>query len=385
MRRVLQQIRGSLVLSPVHRIENIQKSACIRLAVCKDAADMTDRWTSDRGEMGEVVGSAAPGSCAKESGDTWRASRPRRRASARGAPRNASMVCPPEAGRTETFGVAPWPLMSPLQRCCALVHGALRSEAPDAEAWLLRISASLCAIEPDPVGVACAAVRRVPRPHAPTRWEAEWSAVACSTDALTGAQRVEYKAWIASGFDRDETMDRMIRDDGATTPTCLRRSDVLDDDAWRGSRLARARARWGLYDFVRVVFPYQSVSGRRHFVVQVDGVRGAWRPTACVLERLQGVTPFLFHAFHDRFVLPQVRKRALLERITPAQRLIAPLLAQGLAESEIARRLGRSRHTVHDHTKAIYRAWGVGSRFELRDLWSGASGVDLPPPKRRRG
>jgi DNA-binding CsgD family transcriptional regulator len=40
----------------------------------------------------------------------------------------------------------------------------------------------------------------------------------------------------------------------------------------------------------------------------------------------------------------------------------------GRSEKEVALILGLSRHTVHEHVKAIYRAYGVRSRAELMSL-----------------
>ena len=37
----------------------------------------------------------------------------------------------------------------------------------------------------------------------------------------------------------------------------------------------------------------------------------------------------------------------------------------GFAEKAVAAQLGLSRHTVHNHVRAIYRAYGVRSRAEL--------------------
>jgi DNA-binding CsgD family transcriptional regulator len=51
--------------------------------------------------------------------------------------------------------------------------------------------------------------------------------------------------------------------------------------------------------------------------------------------------------------------------LSPAEYEVLRLLAQGLAEKEVAARLHLSRHTVHAHTKRIYHAVGVHSRAEL--------------------
>lgn len=57
-----------------------------------------------------------------------------------------------------------------------------------------------------------------------------------------------------------------------------------------------------------------------------------------------------------------LRRRHLL---TPLEEHVLDLLAAGLAVPEIAARLSRSRHTVHDHVKSLHRKIGVNSRAEL--------------------
>jgi DNA-binding CsgD family transcriptional regulator len=52
-------------------------------------------------------------------------------------------------------------------------------------------------------------------------------------------------------------------------------------------------------------------------------------------------------------------------RLSPAQCRIVNLLLQGFGEKEIANQLHLSNHTVHTHTKTIYRNLGVHSRGEL--------------------
>jgi pSer/pThr/pTyr-binding forkhead associated (FHA) protein len=51
--------------------------------------------------------------------------------------------------------------------------------------------------------------------------------------------------------------------------------------------------------------------------------------------------------------------------LSPAQHRILTLALDGLAEKRIASRLGLSTHTVHNHVRAIYRAFQVHSRPEL--------------------
>lgn len=60
----------------------------------------------------------------------------------------------------------------------------------------------------------------------------------------------------------------------------------------------------------------------------------------------------------------------LLRQVSEAQRRVLELLLVGMTEPQIAERLGRSKHTVHDHTKALYSLLGVNSRVQLVLLFS---------------
>lgn len=71
----------------------------------------------------------------------------------------------------------------------------------------------------------------------------------------------------------------------------------------------------------------------------------------------------------------------LLANISTAQQRVLELLLAGLTEPQIAERIGRSRHTVHDHTKAIYAALKVSNRVQLVLLFSG-NPVHTPNPGR---
>ncbi len=60
----------------------------------------------------------------------------------------------------------------------------------------------------------------------------------------------------------------------------------------------------------------------------------------------------------------------LLASVSAAQQKVLELLLAGLTEPQIAERIGRSRHTVHDHTKAIYASLKVSNRVQLVLLFS---------------
>ncbi|MBS0196797.1 MAG: response regulator transcription factor [Planctomycetes bacterium] len=60
----------------------------------------------------------------------------------------------------------------------------------------------------------------------------------------------------------------------------------------------------------------------------------------------------------------------LLSKVSTAQQRVLEFLLAGLTEPQIAEKIGRSRHTVHDHTKAIYSALNVNNRVQLVLLFS---------------
>lgn len=68
----------------------------------------------------------------------------------------------------------------------------------------------------------------------------------------------------------------------------------------------------------------------------------------------------------------------LMARVSNAQGRVLEFLLAGLTEPQIAEKIGRSRHTVHDHTKAIYSALNVNNRVQLVLLFSQGGGQPTP-------
>ena len=67
---------------------------------------------------------------------------------------------------------------------------------------------------------------------------------------------------------------------------------------------------------------------------------------------------------------PAANANPMLERLTPREREIAGLVAEGVANKVIAQRLGLSDLTVKAHLTAIFRKLGVPSRVKLALLLS---------------
>jgi pSer/pThr/pTyr-binding forkhead associated (FHA) protein len=70
-------------------------------------------------------------------------------------------------------------------------------------------------------------------------------------------------------------------------------------------------------------------------------------------------------------------------RLTAAERRVLTHLLGGSAEKEIATHLGLSRHTVHNHVKRIYSAYGVSTRPELLAHFIPSAGRPQPAAGRR--
>ncbi|MFO0832206.1 MAG: helix-turn-helix transcriptional regulator [Phycisphaerales bacterium] len=67
----------------------------------------------------------------------------------------------------------------------------------------------------------------------------------------------------------------------------------------------------------------------------------------------------------------------LTKKLSEAQLKVLEYLLEGHTEPQIADFISRSRHTVHDHTKAIYQALGVNGRVQLVLLFSSAPRADI--------
>ena len=155
------------------------------------------------------------------------------------------------------------------------------------------------------------------------------------------------------------------------------RRDVVADAQWATSKLAGARAADGFGEFVEGHFGAPWIGGRCVLVLTADcRAGGEWTGTIEWDEqRIMTVFACLGPAVRDGFVhsvaMPAKRREAVLTRLSSGQRSILERLVEGETEREIAEKVARSPHTVHDHVKGIYHALGVSSRHELVELWNG--------------
>lgn len=255
----------------------------------------------------------------------------------------------------------PFPL---LERCCDAAARVARIGARRRGAWLRRMCETLETLSTDHVAVMAMEVRAV---GGATGWQTLEAAIVGVGDF--GTERALY----------DDAWEGLPHDDIAVAAGHKRprpnrfigpRRALASDEAWARSTYRAHREKHDLYDFARAVLPFEAEDGPRVLIAQIDGLDPSWDPEPDIVRALSALAPHLVDSFRHAFVLPIRHRHDLLDRLTDAQREVAPFLAETMTEGEIAEALNRSRHTIHDHAKRIYRAWGVRNRAALRELWN---------------
>lgn len=153
----------------------------------------------------------------------------------------------------------------------------------------------------------------------------------------------------------DATLDAMIPLYG-TSFTRTRR-DLVDDAAWRRSVIRNERFRRNDCDEFVISMAVAPVS---RLTLSSLSVYRAWGEPV-LTERERAIVELAHEELRRDFAYVLGRDIHL----TPRAREVLELLQRGDSEKEIASELGISVHTVHDHVKAIHRAYKVRSRGEL--------------------
>ncbi len=261
---------------------------------------------------------------------------------------------------------APQPLPIDLAGACCDAVGrifALREISEDS--WLRAASEALRHIEGDVDAAAAEIIVAEARDIQHRLWRVIHSAISrpdeLDIDASSLADRIvqDERRWL---IDASSALE---------PPRFFLRHDRVSDESWRTHSLRAARETFGLFDYARATMRLPGSVGPIAIIVQISGCSREWRPNERTRSALVAAAPLAAAAFARAFVEPAVRKKNLLEMLSGAQRSVAELMVSNVKESEIARRLDRSRHTIHDHVKAIHKAWGVGSRLEALLVWDG--------------
>jgi DNA-binding CsgD family transcriptional regulator len=148
------------------------------------------------------------------------------------------------------------------------------------------------------------------------------------------------------------------------------RADVVDDRRWFRSLMANERyRRHGCGDFTMSMAPVEHLG----VICGLEIYRAWGEPTFTPRERL------IVDLLHGELSRDWHRTFRQGPRLTGRQRQVLTGLAAGASEKELAHQLNVSPHTLHDHVKAVHRAYGVRSRGELLARW----GADKRRPRVR--
>ncbi len=250
-----------------------------------------------------------------------------------------------------------------LDRACSAVGSVLTSDADSPDRWLAEAAERLVGAMDERLAAQAWFGLRLD-PARPCR------VLSAAVAGMPSRQSAESTLRsVRSGCPEDDTTHSATTCVEQHGVHILRRSQMASESLWAASGFRVWRASLGLHDFVRAIVPFELIEGPGSLTLQLDGLSPEWLPTDATVALFAAVAPAMARGYERRFVEPQRHRAAILEKLREVQRLIAPHLAEGHTERHIAEHLGRSIHTIHEHTREIYRNLGVRNRRELRDLW----------------
>lgn len=251
-----------------------------------------------------------------------------------------------------------------LERCCDAATSISQIGARTRNGWLHRLCTILESLSPHHVGVMALDVRTIGGAQGWQTLDAAFAGVPDNRSERT----IHDEAW--EGLPSDDLAgpagQRRPRPDRFVGP----RRAMASESVWKASRYHTVRSRYGMHDFARALLPFEGEDGPRALVVQFDGFDPEWAPEPDTTRCLKALSRHIVDGYRRVFIAPQRHRRELLDRLSDAQREVAPFLATEMTEGQIADALGRSPHTIHDHIKLIYKHWGVRNRVGLRELWN---------------
>ncbi|MGC4082686.1 MAG: response regulator transcription factor [Vicinamibacterales bacterium] len=94
----------------------------------------------------------------------------------------------------------------------------------------------------------------------------------------------------------------------------------------------------------------------------------AYADDAALEERLREIAASMRES-HSRAATEETTLHDAARRLSPRERELVTMLAQGARLTGIARKLGLSTHTVRNHLKSIFRKLDVHSQHDLVEYW----------------
>lgn len=158
----------------------------------------------------------------------------------------------------------------------------------------------------------------------------------------------------------------------STKPRIAKLRELPSWSRWPVTPAGKRWAKLGIRDLLCADIALPNSPPGRELILEVGS------PNA--MQRFERAEPEILHA-----LLPILAERASLafgngfsQQLTTREQLILVELVSGASVREIAEKIGRSPHTVHDHVKSLHRKLEASSRGELvsRYLGFNAAGTD---------
>lgn len=190
--------------------------------------------------------------------------------------------------------------------------------------------------------------------------------ITAATEAawLDDDQRRAFLAYLGDEHAADPMLPVMVSTPGEVV-TLTRRMAMPDRD-WYESRHYREYRRWAGVD--NCLYCFRRLGPAEAFALGLHRAVGDRPFTAREVQLVSIAVEELAWAY-DVPPDPRIAERA---RLSPRVGQVLDRLLVGDSEKQIAVRLCLSRHTVHEHVKALYQRCGVSSRAELLAYWLGA-------------
>ena len=158
--------------------------------------------------------------------------------------------------------------------------------------------------------------------------------------------------------------------------------DLVSAREWQHGRMNRAYVKWmGIDEYAYAIRPLRRDGPRLFFAgVVVGRAVGAERLTRRDLEVLHAILAHVDFLYDGVDPVPRARR---LAPFTAAERLLIPMLREGLANAEMAVQTGKSVSTINKQVDSMRAKVNVSTRIQLvveilGDEWVGGASGDGP-------
>jgi len=175
----------------------------------------------------------------------------------------------------------------------------------------------------------------------------------------TESERRTYVDWINHGRATDNPVSARVAESRVTRIIATRRQWVSDSRWYRSPLIQQFNETSGIDDSV---FSFEHLEPGRFLLLVGSRAKNDRRFNCREREMLA-----LVHSEVRRHLGTRLASfdAAGVNDLSPRLRLVLRSFLEGDSEKQIARRLGLSSHTIHEHAKRLHRHFRVASRAEL--------------------